>query len=79
MTTAVEPTKTKKPPKLFSVTGDSSGIKTVLSNYSRDKITDAMRVLYALAKADNTFPKALALSAALDAFATDPTAKDAKP
>lgn len=76
--TATE-TKTRKPPKLFSVTGDHTGIKTELSKTARDTLTDAVTVLYALSKAGETFPRALSLSAQLQDFAEKPTAKPETP
>lgn len=76
-TPAVEsPTKaTKKPPKLFSVTGDATGIKTVLSSYSIDKLWNASGILAALSKVPEQFPGADTLSKSIDEFIRNPTAK----
>lgn len=75
------PTALDKPKlrNLFTVKGDSSGIKTELSKAAIDKIYAASAVLYALSKAGETFPLALALSARLGAFLDKPTAKDETP
>lgn len=75
--TATE-TKPRKPPKLFSVTGDATGIHANLSSYSIDRLVYAVAVLKGLAQAGVQFPKAAALASELDAFVNDPTAKATK-
>lgn len=75
----LEPTKTKKPPKLFSVTGDASGVRVKLSAYADGKLTDAIRVLESLFHAGGTFPKSAALAESITLFLMDPTAKPAAP
>jgi hypothetical protein len=70
------PSKTKKPAKLFSVTGDASGIHASLSGYSEDRLANAVEVLKGLSQAGAQFPKASRLAYELDAFVNEPTAKD---
>lgn len=68
-------TKPRKPPKLFSVTGDASGISANLSSFSLDRLVNAVAVLQGLSQAKAQFPKAAVLAYELDAFLNEPTAK----
>lgn len=72
--TTAEP-KVKKPPKLFSVTGDATGIKTVLSEYSRRKLSEASEILIILSVCEGQFLTAESISKAIDSFIVNPTAK----
>lgn len=76
--TTSEP-KTKKPPKLFSVTGDANGIKTTLSEYARRKLSEASEILIILSGCEGQFLTAESISKALDSFIVNPTAKPKQP
>lgn len=70
--TTSEP-KTKKPPKLFSVTGDASGTKVKLSDSAVTALAKAANVLAALEKSAAIFPRAGDIGRMVAAFVMSPT------